>query len=73
MKPWLVFPKHFADRIRSNTGSVYVVQKSGFTVHEPWQYKSYNPVVAEITVTLQDYFDFGGKLEFIEADGVESV
>lgn len=60
------FPKFFADQLRSNTGSLYILKKSDFSVIENWQYKSFIPVVpvAEIEVRIQDYIDLGGKINF---------
>ena len=63
------FPQRFAEQLSRNTGSLYVLPKSDLAVQDPWQYKSYTPVtpVTEISVTLQDYLDAGGKLEFTGA------
>lgn len=60
------FPRHFSGLLSSNTGSLYVLNKSDFTVRERWQCKSFAPVtpVAEIIVTVKDFLDFGGRVEF---------
>jgi hypothetical protein len=60
------FPSAFADELRRNVGSVYVLPRVAFGAKEGWQYKAVEPVVpvAEIVVTLDDYLGLGGLLEF---------
>lgn len=61
-----VFPERFFDQIAKNIGYVYVLKKDDFAIVEDRQYKSYTPVspVAVVPVTLVDFYEHGGRLEF---------
>jgi hypothetical protein len=60
------FPSSFADELRRNVGSLYVLPRAAFGAQEGWQYKAVEAVVpvAEIAVSLDDYLGLGGLLQF---------
>jgi hypothetical protein len=62
------FPSAFANELRRNHGSVYVLPRGAFGTKKGWQYKALEAVapIAEIVVSLDDYLGLGGLLDFRE-------